>query len=132
MSAIKGGGGSEANDAEQLSNTGYHRKYAIRLLNGAPPGKQPERRRGERFPRYGPQVLSVLAAIWEAGGYPWSVRLKALLPNWMPWIRKRYQMTPAMEKQLWASVLGKWTGACGRRRASGNGVSTDAPSRARC
>ena len=27
-------------------NTGYHRKYAIRLLNGAPPGKQPERRRG--------------------------------------------------------------------------------------
>ena len=49
-------------------NTGYHRKYAIRLLNGAPPGKQPERRRRERRPRYGPQVLSVLAAIWEAAG----------------------------------------------------------------
>jgi hypothetical protein len=32
--------------------------------------------------------------------HPWSVRLKALLPNWMPWIRKRYRMTPAMEKQL--------------------------------
>ena len=45
-------------------------------------------------------MLSVLAAIWEAAGYPWSVRLKALLPNWMPWIRKRYRMTPAMEKQL--------------------------------
>ena len=81
-------------------NTGYDRKYAIRLLNGAPPGKQPERRRRECRPRYGPQVLSVLAAIWEAAGYPWSVRLKALLPNWMPWIRKRYRMTPAMEKQL--------------------------------
>jgi len=65
-------------------NTGYHRKYAIRLLNGTPPGKQPERRRRGRRPRYGPQVLSVLAAIWEAAGYPWSVRLKALLPNWMP------------------------------------------------
>ena len=26
-------------------NTGYHRKYAIRLLNGPPPGRQPERRR---------------------------------------------------------------------------------------
>ena len=24
-------------------NTGYNRKYAIRLLNGPPPGKQPER-----------------------------------------------------------------------------------------
>src|SRR5437016_1376766 len=27
--------------------------------------------------------------IWEAAGYPWSVRLKALLPGWMPWIGKR-------------------------------------------
>ena len=81
-------------------NTGYHRKYAIRLLNGPPPGKQPERRRRGRRPRYGPHVLSILAAIWEAAGYPWSVRLKALLPNWMPWIRQRYRMTPPMEKQL--------------------------------
>ena len=45
-------------------------------------------------------MLSILAAIWEAAGYPWSVRRKALLPNWMPWIRKRYRMTPQMEKQL--------------------------------
>lgn len=52
-------------------NTGYHRKYAIRLLNGPPPGKQPERQRRGRRARYGPQVLSVLAAIWEAAGYPW-------------------------------------------------------------
>jgi hypothetical protein len=81
-------------------NTGYHRKYAIRLLHGAPPGKQPERRRRERRPHYGPQLLSILAAIWEAAGYPWSVRLKALLPSWMPWIRKRYRMSPAMEKPL--------------------------------
>ena len=79
-------------------NTGYHRKYAIRLLNGAPPGKQPERRRGERRPRYGPQVLSVLAAIWKPA-YPWSVRLKALLPNWMPY-SQALPTTPAMEKQL--------------------------------
>ena len=81
-------------------NTGYHRKYAIRLLNGPPPGRQPERRRRGRRPRYGPHVLSILAAIWEAAGYPWSVRLKALLPSWMPWIRQRYRMTPPMEKQL--------------------------------
>jgi hypothetical protein len=81
-------------------NTGYNRKYAIRLLNGPPPGKQPERRRRGRKPRYGQQLLSILAAIWEAAGYPWSVRLKALLPSWMPWIRKHYRMTPQMEKQL--------------------------------
>src|SRR5438445_31250 len=81
-------------------NTGYHRKYAIRLLNGPPPGKQPERRPRGRRPRYGRQVLSILAGIWEAAGYPWSVRLKALLPNWMPWIRPRYSMSSQMEKQL--------------------------------
>ena len=28
------------------------------------------------------------------------MRLKALLPSWMPWIRKRHRMTPPMEKQL--------------------------------
>ena len=39
-------------------------------------------------------------AIWEAAGYPWSVRLKALLPLWMPWIRKRYRLQPEMERQL--------------------------------
>ena len=81
-------------------NTGYNRKYAIRLLNGPPPGKQAARRPRGRRPRYGSQLLSILAAIWEAAGYPWSVRLKALLPNWMPWIRKRYRTTPQMEKQL--------------------------------
>ena len=73
---------------------------AIRPLNGPPPGKEVERRPRGRRPRYGQQVLSILAAIWEAAGYPWSVRLKALLPNWMPSIRKRYRMSPQIEKQL--------------------------------
>jgi hypothetical protein len=81
-------------------NTGYHRKYAIRLLNGPPPGKQRERQRRGRRPHYGPQVLSILTAIWEAAGCPWSVRLKALLPSWLPWIRKRYRMSREIEKQL--------------------------------
>ena len=33
-------------------NTGYHRKYAIRLLNGPPPGKQEGARRRGRKPHY--------------------------------------------------------------------------------
>jgi len=44
----------------------------------------------------------VLLLIWEAAGYPWSVRLKALLPVWMPWARKRFSVSPATEKQLLA------------------------------
>ncbi len=81
-------------------STGYHRKYAIRLLNGPPPGRWPVRRTRRRRPTYGPQVLSILAAIWEAAGYPWSVRLKALLPVWMRWVRKRFRVTERIEMQL--------------------------------
>ncbi len=81
-------------------STGYHRKYAIRLLNGPPPGRWPVRRTRRRRPTYGPQALSILAAIWEAAGYPWSVRLKALLPVWMRWVRKRFRVTERIETQL--------------------------------
>jgi hypothetical protein len=45
-------------------------------------------------------VVSLLAAVWEAAGYPWSVRLKALLPSWMPWIRQRFKLSAETEKQL--------------------------------
>ena len=80
-------------------NCGYHRKYAIRLLKGPPPRPSPPKRRNRR-PTYGPHVISVLSAIWEAAGYPWSVRLKALLPVWMPWARRRFHLTPGLEQQL--------------------------------
>ena len=58
--------------------TGHHRKHAIRLLNGpAPSLTRPPQRRTQT---YGPAVIEALRAIWEAAGYPWSLRLKALLP----------------------------------------------------
>ena len=59
--------------------TGYHRKYAIRILNGPAPGKGPARPVRKRGLSYGHELLSVLTSVWEAAGYPWSVRLKALL-----------------------------------------------------
>jgi transposase InsO family protein len=87
---------------EFCANTGYNRKYAIRLLNGPPPGRaQPGRvRRRSRAPGYGPVVVSVMGAIWEAAGYPWSVRLKALVPLWMPWVKKRFRVSAEVECQL--------------------------------
>src|SRR2546427_685321 len=83
-------------------NTGYHRKYAIRLLNGASPSPRanPMRVRRKRAPSYGRKTLAVLTAVWEAAGYPWSVRLKAILPTWMPWIRKRFGIGPETEREL--------------------------------
>ncbi len=80
-------------------NCGYARKYAIRLLNGPPPGKnRPPRKR--RSPIYDPRLIQILEGVWEAAGYPWSRRLKALLPQWLPRIRERYRLTPDLERQL--------------------------------
>jgi hypothetical protein len=45
-------------------------------------------------------VISILRQVWQAAGYPWSIRLKAVLPLWLPWIRAQWPMTPGQEKQL--------------------------------
>jgi hypothetical protein len=78
---------------------GYNRKYAIRLLNGPAPQK-PKRSSKGRRPTYAAKVVSVLAAIWEAAGYPCSARLKALLPLWLPWVTKRFAISGPSQKQL--------------------------------
>jgi hypothetical protein len=38
--------------------------------------------------------------VWTAAGYPWSLRLKALLPTWVPWARRRLSLAPATEAGL--------------------------------
>jgi hypothetical protein len=81
--------------------TRYHRKSALRLLNGPPPERTPPPRR-PRPPHYGPKVLRVLRAVWEAAGYPWSLRLKALLPLWLPWAQHRFRLSPTLSQQLLA------------------------------
>ena len=86
---------------EFCSVTGYNRKYAVRLLNGEAP-ESLVRRPVRRQAKYSPAVVTVLSGVWQAAGYPWSVRLKALLPVWLPWARKRFKLTPAVEKQLLA------------------------------
>jgi len=87
--------------SEFCRNTGYNRKYAIRLLNAAPPSPRRERPpRRRRSPTYSAGVISVLGAVWEAAGYPCAVRLKALLPLWMPWVRKHFHLRPEVEQQL--------------------------------
>jgi hypothetical protein len=77
----------------------YNRKYALRLLNGKPPKKVPPPRR-KRRPTYPSKLIEILRVIWETANYPWSLRLKALIPLWLPWIRKHFDLTPRLEKQL--------------------------------
>jgi transposase InsO family protein len=87
---------------EFCATTGYNRKYAIRKLNRSPRKEGNKAVPRKRKPAYGHRVISVLAGVWEAAGYPCSARLKALLPVWMPWIRKRYAMSSRIEEQLLA------------------------------
>lgn len=78
---------------------GYHRKYAIRLLNGPAPQKpMPERK--ARRPTYSTKTVSALSFIWEGAGYPCSQRLKALIPLWLPWAQKRFSFSPPVQNQL--------------------------------
>ena len=85
---------------EFCANCGYHRKHAIRLLNGPPPSDASPPRRRRRGVTYGSRLVSILKAVWEAADYPWSVRLQALLPEWLPWIRRRFRFPEAIERQL--------------------------------
>lgn len=86
---------------ELCANCQYHRKHAIRVLNGPPPGERRRKPRSRKL-TYGSELVAILQAVWEAADYPWSVRLKALLPEWMPWIVRRFRLTPEMERQLLA------------------------------
>lgn len=70
--------------------TGYHRKAVIRFMGR--PGSPRRRRRG-RPVVYGPRVVGALRRLWEAAGYPWSVRLRALLPGWLPWATRRWRLS---------------------------------------
>jgi len=86
---------------EVCAATGFHRKYAIgriNLIETCRPSKTIGHRRRKRF--YGRELLTVVEKVWEEAGYPWSVRLKAILLLWLPAIRKRFPLTRATEAQL--------------------------------
>jgi hypothetical protein len=84
---------------EAVAMTGRHRKSLIRAWRVGPRPRR-SRRRACRPTRYGPAIVRALVAIWTVAGYPWSQRLKALLPTWVPWARRRLSLAPATEAGL--------------------------------
>jgi hypothetical protein len=86
---------------EFCKQTQYHRKYAIALLGRPADSVEPGggiRRRGVTYSK---ASIRVLERVWKAAGYPWSVRLKSMLPQWLPWARGHVRgLTPAVETQL--------------------------------
>ena len=110
-------------------NTGYNRKYAIRLVNGPAAGKPAGRRPRRRRPRYGRPGLSILAADLGSGRISLVGAAEGLVAR-LPWIGKRYRMPPAIEKPrlgMSARQIDRRLKANNSER-SGNGVGTGAPS----
>lgn len=75
---------------------GYHRKHAIRLLNGqarpklSPPGPEPQ---------YEP-IQEVVERIWAAGEQPCGKRLVQMLSLWLPHYQLRYGKLLPRQRRL--------------------------------
>ena len=79
---------------------GYHRKYAIRLLNQR--GKPKKKRRCGRKPVYASsELLTALKRIWFASDQMCSKKLKAAIPLWLPFYETVYKaLTPETQDKL--------------------------------
>lgn len=80
--------------------TGYHRKYATSLLRTKPQPKKTPKSRPPVAARYTNATEKILVYIWKAADYPWSVRLKALIPLWLPHLSKHTTLLPEVEAKL--------------------------------
>lgn len=78
---------------------GYNRKYAIWLLN-RPLKPKVVRRRVSRSATYSKASVAMLAKVWEASGYLCSQRLKAAMPQWLPWVKKHFAINDDLAKEL--------------------------------
>jgi hypothetical protein len=81
---------------------GYNRKYAIWLLSRPLSNGAARRRVILRSATYSKASIATLAKVWEASGYLCSQRLKAALPQWLPWIKKHFEVNAELEKELLA------------------------------
>jgi hypothetical protein len=86
---------------EVYAATEFHRKYAIariNLIESCRSSKTIVPRKRQRS--YGREVRPVVKKVQEEAGYPWSVRLKAILLLWLPATQKRFPLTRATAAQL--------------------------------
>ena len=73
--------------SEGCAMFGLHRKSLIRAFGR--PARPGRRRRGPK-PRYGPELLGPLKAIWLAADQPCSKRLKVVVALWLPFYERRH------------------------------------------
>ncbi|EJA5857550.1 transposase family protein, partial [Salmonella enterica] len=87
---------------EFIQISGYHRKSAIRLLNGAVTNGSQQSRSATARSIYGAAVQQALIVLWEASDRLCGKRLRALLPQLIPAMEKHghLSLNPALREQL--------------------------------
>ena len=95
--ARAGRGGRSRLLDEFVAVTGYHRKYAVKLLGQQP---VPRERSPGRPSRISVEAVAALVKLWRAMDYPWSARLVAMLPAWMPHARTHFDLNDETEQLL--------------------------------
>ena len=124
---------------EFVALTGYHRKHAVRVLNGS--AITPRARRGRRCV-YDAAVTEGLIVLWEASDRMCGKRLKALLPTLVPALEHHGHLSldPAVRERLLAasaatidrrlaSARAVTAGQRRRRRSALNGLRSSVPVR---
>jgi len=82
---------------------GYHRKYAIRLLNRR--GKARQQRCAGRKPTYAsPELLTALKHLWFASDQMCSKKLKATIPLWLPYYATVHPPLTALTQEQLLSI----------------------------
>ena len=111
--------------------TGYHRKYALRLLRHGVRAGGPHQRRGGRAVVYGPAVLVALEVAQEAMGWICGKRLAPFLPELVPALEREGALclAPAVREALLRispSTVDRRLAAA-RARAKPRGLGTTKP-----
>lgn len=71
---------------EFCTTCGYNRKYAIRLLNEkGNKSHQKKKRMGRRKKYVSEEINEFLIKLWKVSNLACSVRLKAMIPSWLPY-----------------------------------------------
>jgi hypothetical protein len=86
---------------EVCSNLSCHRKSAIRTLHRAPkPKRKPKKPRLPTNLIYSQKVLWVIEHLWCLTEYPCGVILKACIPLWLPFLKKRLSIDTETREKL--------------------------------
>jgi hypothetical protein len=114
---------------EFVAATGYHRKYAIHLLNHPPKRGEPKRR--PRGRKYGGRVRAALEKVWRIANCICGKRLVAVLPEYVAALERHGELDLDAETRCLLLSLSAATAdrllARARAEAKPHGLSTTKP-----